>query len=285
QTTVGNPGQPVPPPRGALTPIDPSTPAIPTASYDDSFRTRLNSLLGPVDITRKLTEYRASLNSPLGPGNIGNWQRAISDRQLFARDIFQRLRLATGVVTDPNTPPPPGDPTQRWLAQVAVNIVDFIDNDECITPFKWTNITDNNPGGDPNGLPASNEPTNTLAQFNNQIKNDWVFGFERPRANINEAYLRIENDKNDPLMDPVTGPRTRRQEGDDGLRHVDVVGAAQPGHAGCAGPAVHRARGVLRDGHRRQHPRRLPGGPEGHAAGGRQVGVPRAGVQGAGRAR
>src|SRR5262249_42716887 len=152
-------------------------------------------------------DYRMNLNAPLGPGNIGNWQRAIADRQQLAADIFKRLRYATGESTDPAAlqTPTAGNPTQRWLAQVAVNIVDFIDSDECITPFKWTSPT----GGDPNGLPMSNEQTNQLGQYAGQIKNDWVFGFERPRANVNEIYLRIENDPMDPFpVNMTTGKKS-----------------------------------------------------------------------------
>jgi len=200
-------GQPYPPPTGQAGPVDPTNPALPTDSFDDSFRTRMNSILGPVDLSRKLTDYRMNLNAPLGPGNIGNWQRAIADRQQLAADIFKRLRYATGESTDPAAlqTPTAGNPTQRWLAQVAVNIVDFIDSDECITPFKWTSPT----GGDQNGLPMSNEPTNQLDQYAGQIKNDWVFGFERPRVNVNEGYFRIDNDPNDPFpVDMTSGMKT-----------------------------------------------------------------------------
>ena len=47
-----------------------------------------------------------------------------------------------------------------------------------------------------------------MTNFNTQIKNDWVFGFERPRLNVNEAYLRVENDPSDTFpVDPNDGKK------------------------------------------------------------------------------
>ena len=190
--------------------IDPSNPPTPgTVGYDDSFRTNLNSLLGPVDLGRKLSEYRADVNSPLGydrgmanggPNVSPNVARAVTDRQRLAADIFQRLRVATGAVADPSIAPTAGDPTRRWLAQIAVNIVDFIDSDECITPFKWTDATGGGPGDDLN----NEQFAMTTGQYQNAnyrqlVQQNYVFGFERPRVGINEGYFRIENDPTDPL--------------------------------------------------------------------------------------
>ncbi|MBO0697401.1 MAG: hypothetical protein J2P46_03340, partial [Zavarzinella sp.] len=53
-------------------------------------------------------------------------------------------------------------------------------------------------------LPLNEDP-NSLNAFRDGVKNDWVFGFERPRVNINEALVRIQNDPSDPLKDPNTG--------------------------------------------------------------------------------
>src|SRR5262245_9689117 len=55
----------------------------------------------------------------------------------------------------------------RWLAQLSVNIVDFIDRDDFSTPFQWR------PG-------------------------EWVYGVEQPRLVLTEAYAEIANDPTDP---------------------------------------------------------------------------------------
>ena len=51
----------------------------------------------------------------------------------------------------------------RWLAQLAVNIVDFIDTDDYITPFNW---------------------------FGSGATAEYVYGTELPRVLINEAYAQ-----------------------------------------------------------------------------------------------
>src|SRR5262249_52884042 len=56
----------------------------------------------------------------------------------------------------------------RWLAQLAVNIVDFIDNDDYITAFPWFT-----------------EASGTI---------HWVYGTEQNRAYINEVYALRELD-------------------------------------------------------------------------------------------
>jgi hypothetical protein len=110
-------------------------------------------------------------------------------RQYMAAEIFEVLWRVTGA-GDPNNAaqtPPPGarghDQARwdalRWLAQLAVNIVDFIDTDDYMTPFKWYEA----PG-----------------------RQEWVFGTELPRVVLNEVYVECANDPSDPgLM--VKGPQ------------------------------------------------------------------------------
>ncbi|MCI0378771.1 MAG: hypothetical protein L0215_14280, partial [Gemmataceae bacterium] len=63
----------------------------------------------------------------------------------------------------------------RYLAQLAVNIVDYIDNDDYMTLFLW-NGTWAGAGGTP----------------------EYLFGTELPRLVINEVYAQMDNDPLDP---------------------------------------------------------------------------------------
>jgi len=53
-----------------------------------------------------------------------------------------------------------------------VNIVDYIDNDDYMTPFGWHEIRD----------PVTNAVLGVQ---------EWVFGTEMPRLVLNEAYAQI----------------------------------------------------------------------------------------------
>ena len=219
--TPPQPGQPLTQPTSNGTVVDPTVAAVAGDEYDDSFRSRLTSILGPIDLDRKLTDYRYTTAYPLdfdlgmasNPRyNVGDTTRAIADRQQLAADIFVRLCRVTGVAPGSGVfTPTAGNPNQRWLAQLAVNIVDFIDPDDCITPFHWTA---QNGGG---AVPLANDQVANLQQYatNQQIKTEWVFGFERPRVNINEAYVRIENDPADPFpVDMNSGKKSASKDFD-----------------------------------------------------------------------
>ncbi len=216
--------------RGAIGGIDLNRPL---ADYRDLVNkpNDLNGSPNPNFTANSLTP------APLGPNNMANIAQAWADRQNLARDIFGRLIVATGAAAfvDPttgniNVPQPPTTPggayilttpggtiihvTQtefnalRYLAQIAVNIVDYIDKDDISTPFIW------NPTGGPAGG-LENIPANQIVSFaqNNmgtgQIQNCVVFGVERPRLVINESYAEITNDPNDvqvPTNQPATSP-------------------------------------------------------------------------------
>ena len=153
-------------------------------------RTRV---LPRIDLNRKLTPYPTNplyykssaaggqLPKPPPAGTVPplptvdptyQYYRAEWERQKFAREIFDRLVQATGAVPSGATPPPNADQTsaRRYLAQLAVNMVDYIDDDEFSTPFFWN---DYNP-------------------------NDVVFGVESPKVVLNEIYGEIRNAPNDP---------------------------------------------------------------------------------------
>lgn len=182
--------------------------------------------LGAVDLNRPLADYRGN------PGNgntlsndTGNMQRADYDRRKLAHDIFVRLAVATGAagisissMTGTEYPAyqytitvtPAGNQTQfdtlRYLAQLAVNIVDYIDNDDISTVFVWNPVTTGgpnyatDPATDPNNFataPIANSPAG-------QIGLSVVFGHEKTRLVINEAYSEITND---PATSPLPVPQ------------------------------------------------------------------------------
>jgi hypothetical protein len=96
------------------------------------------------------------------------FQTAQLHRQQLAQEYFDRLRQVTGAMepadayalTDPVAKPAAIN-ALRWLAQLAVNIVDYIDEDDVMTPFNWYSAA---------GV------------------NEWVFGTELPRVVLNEVY-------------------------------------------------------------------------------------------------
>ena len=115
-----------------------------------------------------------------GPVKV-QFDQAVNDRQAFAQEIYNVLRNVTGVIFY-ETAVTSMDPavqadlmeikkTNRWFAQLAANIVDFIDADDFNTVFSWS--------GDPK---------------------DYVFGVELPRVVINEAYSMAQNDSGDTFM-------------------------------------------------------------------------------------
>jgi hypothetical protein len=138
------------------------------------------------------------------------YQRALQDRRLLARDIYDRLLEVTGVPRVPVTPRPPAPPTdpsprrepddaldlraRRWLAQLAVNIVDYIDSDDIITSFNFYangqvpalgEDADLRPEGAAAGSPTVN--VGRLDPDGAGLPMYWVFGTELPRVVLNEV--------------------------------------------------------------------------------------------------
>lgn len=133
--------------------------------------------LGKINLNRPLRSFP---NPDATTGLIPAAQRsaftdALSDRQILAQDIFNVLQQVTGArdlakdaaLTQANYPVGQWN-ALRYLAQLAANIVDFIDADDNMTPFQWS------------------------------AGNDWVFGVEMPRLVINEVYVQYDNDPTDP---------------------------------------------------------------------------------------
>ena len=118
---------------------------------------------GRIDLDRKLPVYGAG------------YTQAVQARQSLAKEIFDCARVVTGAA-DPLTATSPEDVgALRWLAQLSANIVDFVDEDDFMTPFQWK-------------------------------QGQWVFGSELPRLVINEVYAEVGND----AAEPAASPRATR---------------------------------------------------------------------------
>jgi hypothetical protein len=124
-----------------------------------------------LDLSRVLPDY-----PPIDPiagviTDTVSFANAQAARQTFARALYNRLLLVTGA-RDPGTVPgltAPEIQAARWLAQLSVNIVDYLDNDDYMTPFDWLN----------NGT-------------------EILYGTEVPKLLLNEAYVQLDNDALDP---------------------------------------------------------------------------------------
>jgi hypothetical protein len=89
----------------------------------------------------------------------------------------------TGVrarVLDPTNPTDEELKPLRFLAQLAVNIVDFLDDDDYSTPFMFYTDMDGYPLADPWAQDANGNPKY------------WVFGTEKPRVVINEVLFEYQ---------------------------------------------------------------------------------------------
>lgn len=163
--------------------------------------------LGPIDLNRPLADYRgATPTGALTPGTVNatNADTADNDRQRFAMDIFARLVAATitdttneasvnpttGAVTL-GTAATPGSAAYtklRQLAQLAANIVDYIDSDDVSTAFVWNPV---------NPAVPRDAANFTTTPAPGELANRVVFGVEKPRLVINEAYSEVSNDPTD----------------------------------------------------------------------------------------
>ncbi len=175
-------GQSLNPPSGQPIPF-PTLPGAPVAGSEFASDWRAFSAgLMRTDLNRPLPDYPPqdpkTRLMPFGP----QFTQAESARQVLAFDLYRALIQATGAA-DPNAIALPAtDPkfkAARWLAQLAVNMVDYIDNDDYLTPFRWLKKS---------------------ATFD---IDEYVFGTELPRLVINEAYVQYDNDPTDPgLQNP-----------------------------------------------------------------------------------
>lgn len=195
--TFRNPPAPPPPLPSytgefASTSWRPTFDGFPTTGRPDTWPDMLKTLLR-LNLNRSLRAYPDVLDGDhlhynLDPANMNDPVRAAldnaaADRQAFAKEIFIYLRRVTGaadpgVVYDNYGGANSGEfNALRQLAQIAVNIVDYMDNDDVMTRFTWFS------------RPASGM-TPAITEF--------VFGFELPRVVINETYVQYTNHATSP---------------------------------------------------------------------------------------
>ena len=161
------------------------------SEFDPSTWRSILTTLGKVNMSRSLTPYPTP---SFGTGlmatdavTLGTFNQAQADRQQFAQDIFYVLQQITGARYPLNPAEPTlvstNYPAAQWnalraLAQISVNLVDFIDQDDIITPFNW-----------------SVDPTDNM-----------VYGVEMPRLVINEVYFQMNNNPADVTAKMVQNP-------------------------------------------------------------------------------
>jgi hypothetical protein len=200
----------------------------PTLGVSSDFAAAANlrsamATIGAVDLNRPLADYRAATNptGSLSANNMANAGAAANDRQTMARDIFVRLIVATGakanvtaggtlVLPQPSTTTPgtydlvaAGDTTQqqydalRYLAQLAANITDYVDNDDINTTFVWNPQAASGLFVPDNGLTEMTtlfaNPGTTQPQRQQYVQDRTVFGVEKPRVLMNEVYSEVTN--------------------------------------------------------------------------------------------
>jgi hypothetical protein len=113
---------------------------------------------------------------------------ATTARQRYADAIYRRLLMICGVpATRANIPTDDELMPRRWLAQLAVNIVDFIDSDDISTPFNFFTQADAN--NDPTYNPWAGDADTLTPNKELAAPRYWVFGIELPKVALNEVLV------------------------------------------------------------------------------------------------
>ncbi|MBN9520629.1 hypothetical protein J0H58_19270 [bacterium] len=189
---------------------------------------------------------------PISSSNIANSANAAADRQNLAREVFARLLLATAARVNPDgsggfevrtynsttmaeetvakiTPSTAeveipiskdaaGFQGVRYLAQLAANIVDYMDTDDVSTVFVFR-PSPYNSGSTISYVDAATHTANVNAVVSNAnasdptnenyIGNHLVFGVEMPRLLLNEVYSEVANDPGDMIATKGNGMPTK----------------------------------------------------------------------------
>jgi hypothetical protein len=131
------------------------------------------------------------------PAQLESVKTAQRARQQLAEEVYRQLRLVTGVA--PVAQPAIHDPSDtelavlRWLAQLAVNIVDYIDEDQISTPFNfYSPLLD--------GLSRGDVGRSTPTPGGESIPRYWVFGTELPSVVLNEVMTEVK----EPILGAVS---------------------------------------------------------------------------------
>jgi len=110
-------------------------------------------------------------------------------RQALTLDLYNRLIQVTGVppCADAANPTDAELAPRRWLAQLAVNMVDYLDEDEINTPFCfYGTAADASYHPASRGLASSQDQGMTIGG-NAELPRYWVFGTELPRVVLSEV--------------------------------------------------------------------------------------------------
>jgi hypothetical protein len=170
-----------------------TNPVVPGSEFGSDWRTApLVTSLRRLNLNRRLPDYPALDPFSGRITDMSGFAVAQMARHNMASEIFGLLCTVTGA-GDPLSVWPPAairvgllpDSDRwnnfRWLAQLSVNIVDFIDADDYVTQFSWFPVA-----------PYRTTPA--------QPSGEWVFGTELPRVLINEAYVEYDNHPKDPSL-------------------------------------------------------------------------------------
>jgi hypothetical protein len=169
---------------------------------------------GRINLRRALPPYPHQGGAPDGSPLVGPFDRfdtndpqvvaqfteAVVARQQFADELYRKLLAVTGLPA-PRDPAAPTDAElepRRWLAQLAVNLVDYIDEDDISTPFCFYDRFKDAGGAPAFDGSAVSRPDGLgggwLSPGELQWPRYWVFGVELPHVLLNEVLVQFHEE-------------------------------------------------------------------------------------------